>query len=347
MTKSKIFVNGRSIRQQMIGLNRYTIEVTKRLGDKVQLLLPSGKAKLGRGIIWEQAYLPTRIKKNELLWSPANTGPLLEFNQVVTIHDVIPLEHPEWFTRMYSDWYRFLLPRLVQRVQKIITDSEYSKNKITDLLNVSEDKIIVIPGGVGKEYHPVNSNMLSHVKSMYVESSNYLLVVGTIEPRKNLKRLLRSWQLICNDYRDIQLIIVGVEANSARSVDMPLTVKSTSLLGYVDDQHLPALYSGAIALIFPSVYEGFGLPALEAMACGTPVLASNATSLPEVVGDAGLLFDPYDIDDMSSSIERIITDSDLRETLQLKGLERAKQFTWERTASLVWEVLSQTASDIK
>ncbi|MFC2054872.1 glycosyltransferase family 4 protein [Chloroflexota bacterium] len=340
-----IFINGRMVRSQITGSSRYTLEVSSRIKHQANLLKPPKFARLGKGILWEQIFLPFRVGKSKLLWSPANTGPLAVANQVITIHDLIPLETPKWYTSSYTLWYRFLLPKLAQRAIKIITDSQYSKGRIKYLFNLPEDLLVVIPCGVGEEFRAVNNLVKDKVLSKYGINPYYIVSVGTLEPRKNLNRLFQAWKSISSKLKQVTLVVIGTEANSIIDTGINEIPDSTKLLGYVPDTDLPALYSGAKALVFPSLYEGFGLPILEAMACGTPVIASNATAIPEVVGDAGLLFDPRDIEEIASKMIQIIQNEELRLELHHKGLQRSKQFTWDKTANQVWEVLVQSLEE--
>ena len=343
---TSVIVNGRYSTKFVSGINRYSLEICQRLGGKIKYCAPTKFSSIVNGIPWEQSYLPFLVGSDDLLWSPGNTGPLGVSNQVVTIHDLIPLEHPEWFKSSFSAWYRFLLPRLSNRAMHIITISEFSKERISTILGILPEKITIVPEGVGDEFRQENSKRIMDVQQKYNIPQKYLLVVSSLEPRKNLKRLLESWEIIYQRYQDIELAIVGISRYSPRDVGFSKLPKGVNLIGYVDDIDLPAVYSGAIALIFPSIYEGFGLPVLEAMACGTPVIASNTSSLPEVIGDAGLLFDPFEIDDITSSIEKFLHDGELREDLREKGFKQATKFSWDTTAERVWAVLSQTIAEI-
>ena len=342
-----IWVNGRSIRSQVIGVSRYTLEISNRLQDRVQILTPPENYNLFQGLLWEQLELPRHLKPGDLLWSPANTGPLLVSNQVVTFLDVIYLEHPEWFSLTHNLWYRFLQPLLARRAIKIITISQYSHKRILDILKIPESKVIVIPGGKGREFTPATLDEINQVKAKHFLNASYLLTVSTIEPRKNLSRLFQAWRLMDFKYPGINLVVAGSWRRHVQNTGLLKELPDgVHLIGYVEDTDLPALYSGALAFVYPSVYEGFGLPPLEAMACGTPVITSKATSIPEVVGDAGLLFDPYNVEEIAQTMDRIIRDENLRQELRLKGLERAEQFSWDNTAQQVWNVLQQAADEI-
>jgi glycosyltransferase involved in cell wall biosynthesis len=333
-------INGRLLDRDVPGMNRYIREISQYL-PQILFLTPKLKHNtIIEGILWEQFCLPFLIRRTDLLWSPINTGPLAVSNQVVTIHDLIYLEHPEWFSQAHYLLYRSLQPWLARRVRRVLTVSEFSRQRIVSVLGIPPEKVITIPLGVGEEFSLRSADEISRTQTKQSPYSTYLLTLSTIEPRKNLARLLQAWQQLQPKFPDVSLLIAGNYRNLPRNRlgKLPTNVR---LLGYVDDENLPSIYRSALCFVFPSLYEGFGLPPLEAMACGTPVAASNATSIPEVVGEAGLLFDPYNVDEMAWAMERLIQDSALREKLRQKGLERARQFTWEKTAQGVWDVLSQ------
>jgi len=366
-----IAINGRFLTLPLTGVQRYAFEVVQRFMGEFKILIP-GKIRKeyaslrhsvefstwslnsvpGSGHLWEQFVLPGFLRHNDLLFSPSNTGSLLVQRQVVTIHDIVPLEHPEWMNPGFATWYRFLIPRLVQRVSKVITVSEYTKLRLLLYSCIDESKVVVIPNGVDSRFsiNARNNKILESLKLKYnlPTNRNYLFCLGSIEPRKNLRRLLEAWRKVQNIIpNDIWLLVAGGKGRKAifRNVALNDIPPRTFFTGYVSDQDLPALYGGAIAFIYPSLYEGFGLPPLEAMACGTPVVTSNVTALPEVVGDAAVLVDPYDVDSIAEGIRRVVEDSALRETLRRKGIERARQFSWDRTAELTWKVLQEAAEN--
>lgn len=350
-------VNARFMTQPLTGVQRYAREILRRL-PKVTLASPSkpidaysllteqhqlvtktllwGRYGLG-GHLWEQVVLPRLISKDGWLWSPGGSGPLLVSRQIITVHDVAHLEYPEWYSCKFSTFYRWLLPRLLRRVVLVLTVSEFSKARVVEMLEVPSKKVIVTPLGVDARFTPASEEKVKSVTTRYGIDSPYLITVASISERKNLGRLVEAWnQAGVSGFR---LVVVGAKGLPFAGKSHLPSNPSIMYLGYVSDEDLPALYSGALGSVYISLYEGFGLPPLEAMACGTPVLASNVTSLPEVVGDAGLLVDPYDVEAIAHGIRRLVEDSALREELKRKGLERAKQFTWERTADLTWQVL--------
>jgi glycosyltransferase involved in cell wall biosynthesis len=318
------------------------MELLSRWNGDAERIAPDRSAHGLAGHAWEQLVLPTKLK-GRLLFSPSGSGPLGTKNQVVTIHDAAVFDCPESFHPYFAAWYRFLLPRLARRARQVITDSEFVKERIVTHCGVSGSKVMVVPIGVDARFCPEAVSLLEEaVASLRLPSRKYILTVGSLEPRKNLARLFRAWagvQGLLSE--EIWLIVVGAAGSSqvfGRSDRGQLPAR-TLLAGHVEDRLLPALYAGAIAMIYPSIYEGFGLPPLEAMASGAAVLAGNLASLPEVVGDAGLLVDPFDVDAIAEGIHQLVTDTVLREELRRRGLLRAKGFSWEKAARRTWEVL--------
>ncbi|MEA2421774.1 MAG: hypothetical protein QOF55_873 [Thermoleophilaceae bacterium] len=253
------------------------------------------------GHLGEQAYLP--LVRADLIYSPANLAPITSKRNVVVIHDAAALRHPEWYSRPYVAWQRIVLPRIAKRARLVITVSEFSRAEIADVLGVDAH---VIPNGVDERFRPAE------------DKGDYALVVGTRIARKNLAGL---------DATARALAAGGIELLAAGSGRGYMREEATTIrqLGYVPDAELPGLYARARVLLMPSVYEGFGLPVLEAMASGTPVVAANRAALPETCGDAALVVEP---EDFAEAALRAIDD----ERLVTAGLARAARFTWERAA---------------
>lgn len=257
---------------------------------------------------------------------------------VVTIHDLSVLLFPEYHPRMRVLGYRAFLGATLARADAVITDSEQTKRDLVRLMGVSNAKVTVIPLATNEAFRPVAlSQACSTVARYGLQPNRYFLHVGTIEPRKNVLRLLRAFERICRtDSMAPSLVFCGGSGwrnrEFYRAVETSPVKASVRVLGYVPEDDLAALYSASLATVYPSLYEGFGLPPLEAMACGSPVITSNASSLPEVVGEAALLVDPHDTAAIEAALVRVQDDSELRETLREQGLKRAKQFSWETTA---------------
>ncbi|HEY2120243.1 MAG TPA: glycosyltransferase family 1 protein [Candidatus Acidoferrum sp.] len=342
-----VVINARVLTGNMTGVQRYTSELLTRLGRSVDIIAPNHSLQGFAGHFWEQVILP-RKRYGRLLFSPSNSGPLEVKHQVVTIHDTAVFDFPESFNPRFAAWYRFLLPKLAQRALKIITVSEFIKDRIVIHTKVSPDKVVVIPNGVDSRFCPEAASQADQmIAALKLPRSRYILAVGTLEPRKNLDRLFQAWRKIQNHLsQDIWLVVAGAGSSQVfNAVHFGNLPARTLLTGHIEDSLLPALYSGAIGMVYPSLYEGFGLPPLEAMASGTVVLVGNQSSMPEVVGDAGLLMNPFDVDSIAEGIYRIVLDVQLKQELRTKGLSRAKQFSWDDTMRRTWDVLQSVLAN--
>jgi glycosyltransferase involved in cell wall biosynthesis len=269
-------------------------------------------------------------------------------NQIVTIHDTAVLEHSEWFNPQFAAWYRFLIPRLATRVRRIIAVSHYTKARISEICSIPEYKIKVVQNGVGPEFTPTSQQQITFTKeSLGIPGVQYILALGTVEPRKNIDRLIRAWGQVVESIPDNIWLVVGGGKGPRRifgrmhKYSLPPRV---FFCGFVPNEMLPALYSGAMITTYPSLYEGFGLPALEAMACGCPVLTSNTTALPEIVRDAAILVNPYDCEAIAYGLLKLIVDEELRVKLRRLGLKRAKNFSWKRAANETFKILREESS---
>jgi glycosyltransferase involved in cell wall biosynthesis len=342
---TSIALNARFYAHRPTGMQRYALELARRFAQHLDPVRPSKPLRGPSGHLWEQFYLPSAVR-GRLLWSPNNTGPLAIAKQVCTIHDLIPLDHPEWFNRRFAQWYAWLLPPLGKRVRRIVAISEFTKRRAVKLLSVPPEKIVVIPNGVDARFSRRPTGEIAAMRcELGISSPSYLLYVGSLEPRKNLRRLLEAWARAQTRVPEEVILVVAGPAGSSRvfgSVEIQPSPRVV-FTGYVADESLPALYSGALAVVYPSLYEGFGLPPLEAMACGAPVITSNNTSLPEVVGDGALLVDPHDVNSIAEGIIAVLGNSALREELTRRGLARASRFTWERSARQTLSVLLEEA----
>lgn len=338
--------NTRSLCGRITGVQRYASELLVRFSNRVHPIRPVRYLPGVHGHMWEQFVLPMRIGKN-LLWSPCNSGPLTVSHQVVTVHDVTPIDHPEWMSKRFSQWYGYMIPRLVKRVHRVITDSEYSRERILAVSGVAAEKVVAIPLAADARFRQETAARIQEVTARYgLVPGKYLLSVSSLEPRKNLSRLLKVWSRLLPEIPgDINLVLAGPAGPSAIFGDFELKdiPKRVEFTGYIPDDELPALYSGALGFVYLSLYEGFGLPPLEAMACGTPVLSSQATSLAEVVVGGALTVEPHDDEAISDGLKRLILDDALREKLKSEGLARAKQFSWDNTAERTMQVLQEAA----
>jgi len=256
--------------------------------------------------------------------------------RVVTIHDMTLMLFPEWHPRARVDSMANEIVRSLEIADHILADSTSTKDDIVKQCGIRSERITVVPLAADQSFRPLPIMDVQKALSDWgLVREGYLLFMGTIEPRKNLLRLLQAVELAGN--RTGPLVIAGADGwgsdEIASRIQSLRRAGRLTYLGYVPDNVRPALINGARGFVYPSLYEGFGLPVLEAMACGVPVLASNVSSLPEVVGDAGLMVDPCDVDAIARSMVRLWEDEALRRELSVRGLERAGGFSWEKTAS--------------
>jgi glycosyltransferase involved in cell wall biosynthesis len=263
--------------------------------------------------------------------------PLRSIPTVLTVHDLI-FRHLPMHHKPLNRWYlNVTMPLYCRRATHVIAVSECTRRDLIAAYDLPEDKVTVVHEAAAPRFRLQPPEAVAAVRSRYGFPDRYLLFVGTIEPRKNLTCLLSAFEAVHAEGLSDGLVIVGrrgwlYDDFFARLEQSP--VRDAVLFpGYVPDEDLPAVYSGAQGLVFPSAYEGFGLPVLEAMACGTPVVASNVSSLPEIGGDAALYSDPVDVEGMTEAVRRLLCDAELREHLRARGLERAAEFSWERAAA--------------
>jgi glycosyltransferase involved in cell wall biosynthesis len=271
---------------------------------------------------------------------------------VTTIHD-LSFEHlPETFKRRSRAQLRLTVRRTARKAALILTLSAFSRRDIIETYAVDPDRVIVTSAAAPAHFKPVASETeLKASRDRYGIRANYLLSLGSIQPRKNLTRLIEAFQWLRTARPDDelpQLVLAGkrgwLDDQVFRAARQNALNESVKFIGYVPDADLPALYSGAQCFVYPSYFEGFGLPVLEAMQCGAPVIAGNQTSLPEVAGAAALLVDPFDTRALSAAIARVIDHPDYRAELRVKGLKRAAEFSWIETARLTLKAYEHAAA---
>lgn len=263
--------------------------------------------------------------------------PLHNVPTVLTVHDLIFKLLPQYHKRLNYWFLNSAMPLFVRRADAIITISESSKKDLIQHYGTPADKIAVVYEAAAPVFQPATPFTVDHVRREYGLPDRFLLTVGTIEPRKNLSRLLEALARLRAHDPELHLVVVGSRGwlyqDFFRKIDELALRDVVHLPGYVLDADLPAMYCAATVLVMPSIYEGFGLPVLEAMACGTPVVSSHASSLPEIGGEAAQYFDPMDVDEMTAALRRVLTDDELRAEMRQAGLEQAAEFSWERAAS--------------
>lgn len=268
--------------------------------------------------------------------------------RITIIYDMAYKACPETVRNRTKNMLNLTLKNTCKRADKIITISEFSKGEIIQYMGVDEDKIVVMPCGVDFSlYHPnYTHEQINNVKRKYKINDDYLLYLGTLEPRKNIPKLIQAYAELKKKLVDIpKLVLAGRKGWMYDSIFKTVTdfklEDSIIFTGYVSSEDTPILISGAKIFLFPSLYEGFGMPPLEAMACKVPVVVSNRTSLPEVVGDAGILVDPLSVDSISEGIKSLLINNELRTTLALKGYERSKTFSWDNSLMIIEKVIQE------
>jgi glycosyltransferase involved in cell wall biosynthesis len=297
--------------------------------------------------------LSTELRRNpvDVLHVQFTAPPFSPCPVVVSIHD-LSFEHlPQTFKWRSRKQLRITVRRTARQAAQVIALSEYARGDIITTYRVNPENVSVIPLAASAHFRPTRDEVeLQRVRQTYGIEGDYILSVGAIQPRKNLSRLVAAYSRLRwarPEGKLPQLVLVGKCAwlydETLRTIKELEISNSVILTGYVPEADLPALYSGALCFVYPSYFEGFGLPPLEAMKCGVPVIVGDKTSLPEVVGDAGVLVDPFDIEDITTAIGKVIADSELRMQLRAKGLERAKLFDWQETARQTLAVYKRAA----
>ena len=343
-----IVINARFLTQELRGVQRFaeqTCLALKRQRDDLVFVCPPGirmhaaaeqlgAQVIGRngGHLWEQLDLPLYLHRRgkPLLLSLCATAPLFYGNQIATHHDITYIRHPESYTWQFRGAYRLMTPVLLKRLKTLITVSQFSKREISSFYGYPKEKILVVPNAVGDEFQP----------GAPVEATpRYLLAVSSPSAHKNFSRMIQAF-LQLKGFDQVELRIVG--GGGAIFSDPSLQALADSdprvhFLGRLSDAQLIEQYQGAAAFVFPSLYEGFGIPPLEAQACGCPVLAANAASIPEVLQSSALYFDPLDVQHISRAMALALNNLNIRQHLRTLGLHNVSRFSWDESARLVSE----------
>ncbi|MCD6518750.1 MAG: glycosyltransferase family 4 protein [Anaerolineae bacterium] len=355
----RIGIDARMVYYRRAGISRYTLQLVEALArcdsNDEFVILQSFKSKepiIDRPNFTQRRLLtPSHHRLEQLtlslevsllgldvLHSPDFIPPFYRnCRSVITVHDLVFILYPHFLTKDAARYYG-QIDQAVRRTDAIIAVSQATKRDLMRLLGVPEHRIKVIYEAASPYFRPLKKpDLKQRVRGRFGIRTEFILFVGTIEPRKNIPTLLRAFRRLLDDYRlDVQLVLAGAKGWLYDEVfqlveELDLS-KDVLFLGRVTTEELLWLYNVAQVLVTPSIYEGFGLPPLEAMACGTPVIASNVSSFPEVVADAGLLIDPNNVEELTVAIWRVLDDSELRESLIEKGLKRASFFSWEKAA---------------
>lgn len=334
--------------------NRYTLYVTKR--EAVERFKSRWPHVSVRRTLPHTPFVripltfPFELRRRpvDLLHVQFTAPPFAPCPVVSTIHD-LAFEHlPETFNRRSWMQMRLTVRRTARTAAHIITPSEFSRRDLIETYNVAPERVTVTLEAAAPHFRPASPDAITAVKSRYGIEGDYVLAVGSIQPRKNLVRLVRAYSDLRRSRSQAnlpRLVLVGKRAwlygETLRAVEQSGVAANVIFTGYVPERDLPALYTGALCFVYPSYFEGFGLPPLEAMSCGTPVVAGDRTSLPEVVGDAGILVNPFDTDAIGAGIARLIDDAELRAALRQRGQARAALFDWRDTAQRTLQVYEQ------
>jgi len=358
-----------SLSYRNAGVSRYISNLVRALGElddagcDIHLFLPAGcenetctrhnvhrRSWQGEGpaarIAWEQFVLPvlSRTLRLDVLHSPMHVLPVVcPTASVVTVLDLTFMRYPEAFPRHQRMYLEYATRRAVAKADAVIAISDCTRADVINQLHGDPDRVFTIPLAADDSFRPATVKEVAEIRRRYGVGETSVLYLGTLEPRKNIPALLEAFRQVRTDHDgDCRLVLGGGKGWYYRDVFRrveELGLKDDVVFtGYVSQEDLPVLYSSATVFVYPTLYEGFGLPPLEAMACGTPVITSNTSSLPEVVGDAGVMVNPLSVDEISQAIHTVLSREDLRREMSAAGLERAKRFSWKETAGQTLKV---------
>lgn len=347
-----IYINARFLTQEITGVQRFaemiSLELRKK-NDDIIFVSPKGVLResvakelqvkqigCSQGHLWEQVELPIYLKKmgSPLLLNLGSTGPIFYKNKIITHHDITYLRYPQSYSKSFLLFYKSLIPIMIRTSRHLLTVSEFSKKEITSTYQYPQHKTSVIYNAAEAKFKPRPPDL----------TNIYFLAVASRNFHKNHHGMIEAFQAFKKKspgYRKVKLKIIGdsFKAFSYKNHDTTAEMADIEFLGRVDDEELIRLYQNAYAFIFPSFYEGFGIPPLEAQACGCPVLASDQASIPEILGNSALYFNPFNINEMIQAMEDIMQESQLRLQLIQKGYENIKSFSWELSAEKLIQVV--------
>ena len=348
-----IVVNARFLTQRLTGVQRFAYELSlclkNMLEEEVEFLAPRnilqkemaerlGAKSIGKmsGYAWEQIELPLYLRRHgkPTLLNLCNLAPLLYKNNCVALHDITWTRYPQTYSKAFCKVYDFLIPRLCKRAKQIITVSEFSKKEISSYYRIPKENIDVVYNAVGNAFHPIADENL--------RKERYFLAVSSLKAHKNFITVLQAFEELLKHVPDVRLHIIGdcIDKNF-QTIDIEKYEQNNAVkfLGRVSDEDLVKYYSNALGFIFPSLYEGFGIPVLEAQACECPVISSASASMPEVLGDSALFCEPMDVYGFAGQMLRLVEDDSVRLSLIEKGKRNVKRFSWEDSAKKLMEIL--------
>lgn len=351
----KIAIDGRAaLFYRGSGVGNYSYEIIKNLSQiisKDELKICNQKyIKKNCQSFWKMVNTPLILNdRYDMLLNPHNGIGLPEhksLNIITTLHDIIPSKLPETVSESYLRIYNKNIYPILNNSDAIITVSNFSKEDICNTFNINNHKVFVTYLSPSSIYTPLNKEICKHIlKKKYGIDYNYILYIGSFSPRKNILGLINAFSKISNKSKHIKLIIIGKKGKSYDTYVkecIKLNIYNKVIFtGFVETSYLPYFYNCAICFIYPSFYEGFGLPPLEAMACGTPSIVSNVTSMPEILEDSPIYINPYDIDDISNKIFITLNDEFLRYKSIKKSLEHIKKFSWAKTSMDTLDIIKK------
>ncbi|MBI2602896.1 MAG: glycosyltransferase family 4 protein [Deltaproteobacteria bacterium] len=286
-------------------------------------------------MIWEQVTLPRLARQHrvDILHSPANMAPLFyKGKSIVHIHDLCFVVNPQWYSYLFRTWYKFVIPRLARKATRVVTNSNNSRNDLLLFCKLPIERVSLVYWAVDNSFH----QEIDLASALTRQRKDYILYVGSLEPRKNIRILVEAFELLRKKNPDLKTKLVLIGGESPLFASVSLTIKEYKddiiLKGFVNEHTLREYYRNAELVVYPSLYEGFGLPPLEAMASGTPVVTSITSSIPEVVGTAALTVDPSNVVDLSRAIGSVLRDQELRNKLIVKGFKQVRHFNWKHVA---------------
>lgn len=349
----EVVVNARFLTQPITGTQRFAIELCrelKKLLPNLQFVSPPSIihhdvakelgtitfGKMNQNLLWEQIELPLYLARhgNPLLVNLCNTAPVLYNRNIVSILDLSFHIHPEWFTKSFVLLYNTIVPFSAKRAKKVLTISKNSKNDINKYFKIPTSKIEIV-------YPSISDLFKNSGKSVEQQADKFILGVSSLDPRKNFGGLIKAFKEA--NLPNTKLVIVGKQHHVFADIGLKGLIENDDRIvftGYLSDDKLAELYRNAALFAYPSFFEGFGIPPLEAMAAGCPTLVSNTTSMPEVCGDASIYVDPTSTESIKSGLIRAMSDSDLRNSLRRKGYEQVNKYSWADSAKKLADIIN-------
>lgn len=355
-TAPSFIYNGRFATQKTTGVQRVARELIAALGHLpgnggVTVVVPPQpelqsvdgthlvKIGFGKGVFWEQLVLPVFAGRHRIV-NLSNSASIFRLNQVIYMHDAAVFDVPAHFSRRFRAWYRFMFWILARTSSCVVTNSDFSRQRLAHHCAVPAERISVVP--LGADHLDAITPDASVLQEYGLESKRFVLAVSNMNPTKNFGRILESFRQL-ND-PSIDLVIVGMKNASVFGdvQDMRAIAPNIKAVGYLNDQKLKALYQHAHCFVYPSIYEGFGIPPLEAMRCGCPVIVGRSSALPETCGDAALYCDPYSSEDIADKMRTLLLMPEVRSTMIERGYSHAARFRWDTSAEMLRQVIHRS-----